>query len=75
MINEQIGPKSPSPDPCRAKFVNRSSEKNILSITVTLKKSQFSIPISHKTSMINLKNTESILSFSPYFSLYVIFFL
>lgn len=36
MINEQIGPKSPSPHR-RAKFVNRSSEKNILSITVTLK--------------------------------------
>lgn len=67
MINEQIGPKSPSPHPRRAKFINRSSEKNILSITVTLKEVSIFYPNVTQTSMINLKNTESHLSFLSLF--------
>lgn len=44
MMNEQLGQNPQSPHPHRAKFVNRSSEKNILSITVTLKEDSIIYP-------------------------------
>lgn len=60
MINEQLGQNPPSPHPNRAKFVNRLlEEKQYLEYNCYTQNIQFSIPISYKTSLINLKNTET----------------